>query len=233
MKKFLPLCILLLSSCAGVVMYDIHRYPDWSKLDSVEKTAILENRDARANLFKDDKRIIYVGVRTPFESRVEGRNDKLVYGEASKANAIAQSKCKSEFNLHKAEKINSRVMSEEETAKLKLWLKTYYVFKCSKSSDQISSGSYKAPVSSSGKINTLVRSFRCSYKNGPSEIRINGSTAQEITSVGIRINYSNVTISDKGAFTLTGASNDPGRTWFIGAKSFLLLDIQSNEASCK
>ena len=233
MKNLLLLLILLLNGCAGVFMYDIHRHSDWSKLDSVEKKTVIENRDVRVNLFTDDKNIIYVGVRTPFETRSEGRNDKLVYGETSKANSIAQSKCKSEFNLYKAEKINSRVMSEEETAKLKLWLKTYYVYKCSKSLDQIASESYEVPNSSFGKTNTLVRTFKCTYKNGYSTIRINGSSANEITSAGISIDYSNVTISDKGAFSLTGASNDPGRSWFIGTISFLLLDIQMNQASCK
>ena len=233
MKRILPLCILLLSGCSGVFVFDNHRLPEWTKLSSNERNLIFENRDARINLFQDDKNIVYVRVRTPFDTRVEGKNNKVLPGEISKSNIVAKSKCKNEFNLHSAEKINLRVMTQEETARFKLWGKNYYVYKCSKSLDQISSESYKAPVSSSGKINTLVRSFKCSYKNGPSEIRINGSTAQEITSVGISINYSKVTISDKGAFTLTGASNDPGRTWFIGAKSFLLLDIQSNEASCK
>jgi len=214
-------------------VFDNHRLPEWTKLSSNERNLIFENRDARINLFQDDKNIVYVRVRTPFDSRYEGKNNKVLPGELSKSNIVAKSKCKNEFNLHSAEKINLRVMTQQETARFKLWGKNYYVYKCSQSLDQIASKRSKAPATTYGKTNTLVRSFKCSYLNGPSEIKINGSNAHEITSVGIRINYSNVTISDKGAFTLTGASNDSGRSWFIGATSYLLLDIQTNPANCK
>ena len=233
MKKLLLVCILLLNACNGVFVYDLHRHSDWTKLSTKEKFAIIENGDARPNLFDGDSNIIYVGVRTPFDSRKEGSSGRLLYGELSKVKFIASDKCKSFFNLNNSKHVNSRVMTKDETDRLKLWFKTYYVFKCSKSSDQIASESNKAPISSLGKTNTLIRSFKCSYQNGYSTIRINGSSAEEITSLGITINYSNVTISDKGAFSLTGASNDPGRSWFIGAKSVLLLDIQMNPANCK
>ena len=82
--------------------------------------------------------------------------------------------------------------------------------------------------------NTLDRSFTCSFENNPSEksdIEITGGTATEITAVGISINYSKVNLSNKGAFTLEGSSKD-GRVWFIGAKSFLLLDANALPYDC-
>ena len=83
--------------------------------------------------------------------------------------------------------------------------------------------------------NTLNRSFTCSFGYDLSEkskIEIRGNTATEITAVGISINYSIVNISNKGAFTLEGSSKD-GRVWFIGAKSFLILDLKPLPYDCK
>ena len=64
-----------------------------------------------------------------------------------------------------------------------------------------------------------------------SKIKIRGATAAETTSAGVLITYSNVNLSDKGAFSLSGSSKDT-RAWFIGAASFLLLDIQTIPARC-
>ena len=83
--------------------------------------------------------------------------------------------------------------------------------------------------------NTLNRSFVCSYKSNSSEkskIKIRGGTATEITAAGISINYSIVELTNKGAFSLEGSSKD-GRVWFIGAKSFLILDVNPLPYDCK
>ena len=83
--------------------------------------------------------------------------------------------------------------------------------------------------------NTLNRSFVCSYKFNSSEkskIKIRGGTATEITAAGISINYSIVELTNKGAFSLEGSSKD-GRVWFIGAKSFLILDVNPLPYDCK
>ena len=65
-----------------------------------------------------------------------------------------------------------------------------------------------------------------------SKIEIRGNTATETTAVGISINYSIVNLSNKGAFTLEGSSKD-GRVWFIGAQSFLILDVNPLPYDCK
>ena len=82
--------------------------------------------------------------------------------------------------------------------------------------------------------NTLNRSFICSYKFNSSErskIKIRGGTATEITAAGISINYSVVELTSKGAFALEGSSKY-GRTWFIGAKSFLILGVEMIPYNC-
>ena len=88
---------------------------------------------------------------------------------------------------------------------------------------------------SSFSKNTKKRSFICSYSVIPSEkskILIDGPKAYETTAIGVQIKYSNVNLSDKGAFSLQGASNDPGRAWFIGSQSFLLLDTDMLPYNC-
>ena len=83
--------------------------------------------------------------------------------------------------------------------------------------------------------NTKLKRFTCGYSLIPSEkskIFIDGPEATEITAIGIKIKYSNVNLSDKGAFSLQGASNDPGRAWFIGSQSFLLLDTDMLPYNC-
>jgi len=86
--------------------------------------------------------------------------------------------------------------------------------------------------SESVSSNTLNRSFVCSYGGEKSRIKIRGNTASEITAIGVSINYSIVDLSDRGAFTLKGSSK-AGRAWFIGAKSFLLLDANALPYDCK
>ena len=63
------------------------------------------------------------------------------------------------------------------------------------------------------------------------KIKIRGGTATEITAAGISINYSIVELTNKGAFSLEGSSK-VGRAWFIGAQSFLLLDIDMVPYNC-
>ena len=79
---------------------------------------------------------------------------------------------------------------------------------------------------------SLAASFTCNYSDGSSKIKISGSTAVETTSAGVVINYSNANKTPKGAYNLQGSSKD-GRAWFIGAMSFLLLDVQMISAQCR
>ena len=86
-------------------------------------------------------------------------------------------------------------------------------------------------VTSTNKLN---RTFICKYAVYPNEksiIEIRGSTATETTAIGVTINYSIVNLSNKGAFTLEGSSKQ-GRAWFIGAQSFLLLDVEMLQYTC-
>ena len=75
-------------------------------------------------------------------------------------------------------------------------------------------------------------SYVCSLGIERSKIKISGSTATETTAAGIVINYSNVNKTNKGAYTLEGSSKQ-GRSWFIGAQSYLLLDTQMIPYNCR
>ena len=84
-------------------------------------------------------------------------------------------------------------------------------------------------------MNSINTSFICSFdknNNEKSKIVIKGPKATERTAIGIIIDYSEVRLSDKGAFSLQGASNDPGRAWFIGSQSFLILDTDMLPYNC-
>ena len=105
------------------------------------------------------------------------------------------------------------------------------MYECSQETPKKKSITQNATTS----INSTNRNFTCDYVDNISEkskIVIRGPEATEETAIGIIINYSIVEISDKGAFTLKGASNDPGRAWFIGAQSFLLLDAKVLPYNC-
>ena len=126
-----------------------------------------------------------------------------------------------------------------KTKEVAFW---YSYFTCPKGYTKVS-GADSQPVDPNDKKvvpasqgnNTLNRSFTCSFGYDLSEkskIEIRGNTATEITAVGISINYSIVNLSNKGAFTLEGSSKD-GRVWFIGAKSFLILDVKLLPYDCK
>jgi hypothetical protein len=79
---------------------------------------------------------------------------------------------------------------------------------------------------------SLAASFTCDYSGGSSKIKISGSTAIKTTSAGVVITYSNANKTPKGAYNLQGPSKN-GRAWFIGAMSFLLLDVQMISAQCR
>ena len=69
----------------------------------------------------------------------------------------------------------------------------------------------------------------------PSEkakIFIEGPSAYETTAIGIKITYSNVEYTDKGAFILTDSSKDV-RSWFIGAISLLQVGNYKYFYDCK
>ena len=83
--------------------------------------------------------------------------------------------------------------------------------------------------------NTRSRIFTCSLKDAPSEkakIFIEGPSAYETTAIGIKITYSNVEYTDKGAFILTDSSKDV-RSWFIGAISLLQVGNYKYLYDCK
>ena len=75
-------------------------------------------------------------------------------------------------------------------------------------------------------------SYVCSLGGEKSKIKISGNIATETTAAGIVIDYSNVNKTDKGAYTIEGSSKQ-GRSWFIGAQSYLLLDTQMIPYNCR
>jgi len=107
------------------------------------------------------------------------------------------------------------------------------IFKLDPSKKNLSNDASKKS-SNNESTNKLNRTFTCRFANNPNEkstIKIRGGSASETTAVGVLINYSKVSNSSKGAFTLERSSK-PGRAWFIGAKSFLLLDIEMYPYNC-
>jgi len=76
------------------------------------------------------------------------------------------------------------------------------------------------------------KSFICSLGGEKSKIKIRGNTAIETTAAGVTINYSNVNKTNKGAFALEGSSKQ-GRSWFVGAQSYLLLDTNMIPYNCR
>ncbi len=221
---------LLLSGC-----YVTHNPSAIRKTTDTEYKKIKDTRDARINILKGDKNLVYVGIwLVQSDMKLRGTDMGWLTSHIKEEDIIikniANNKCKKDLNLNRAKKIKTWHTTKEEAKKYNLWLKSYDVFKCEKSLEQINSENVALKSN-----NTLNRSFVCSYKFNPSEkskIKIRGKTATEITAVGISINYSIVNLSSKGAFSLQGSSKD-GRAWFIGAKSFLLLDDNGLEYNCK
>ena len=219
MKKIFAvyLLMLFLTSCVS------DNPVEFLKLPKNERLEIVKNLDARVNIFDDEKDIVYVGT---WGSRVFKGGDG--YGK-DKIYNIAVRFCKEKLELDSAKKIGTKTMNKEETEKYKLWNKVYVKYQCFQSELQ------KIEEAKKTSNNKSTRSFTCSFSentNEKSKILINGPVAIEETAIGITINYNTVNISDKGAFTLQGASNDPGRVWFIGAQSFLLLDTKVLPYNC-
>ena len=222
---------LTLNSCA------VDNFNTFKSLSTEEREKIMLTRDVRTNLFPEDKNFVYVasfgkrwdkgkGVRN-----TDGRKCDIFLKCIPAAIEIALNKCKKEFDLNKAKKIDYRVIPEKITNQHKLYSQVYWVYECSQETPKKKSITQNAVTS----INSTNRNFTCDYVDNISEkskIVIRGPEATEETAIGIIINYSIVEISDKGAFTLKGASNDPGRAWFIGAQSFLLLDAKVLPYNC-
>ena len=222
---------LILNSCA----YD--NFKTFQSLSTEEKEKIRLSRDVRINLLPSDENKVYVasfgkrwdkgkGVRN-----TDGRNCDIFLNCIPAAIEIATNKCIEEFDLNIAKKIDYKVIPETISKQQKLYSEVYWVYECSGKT------LIKNFVTQNddGKMNSINTSFICSFdknNNEKSKIVIKGPKATERTAIGIIIDYSEVRLSDKGAFTLQGASNDPGRAWFIGSQSFLLLDTDMLPYNC-
>ena len=203
-----------------------------------------DHRDARVNILNeknDPVNMIYVGVsdnkseaffKKVYETSVLYKGAQHV----APKEVIARQQCVKNFSLEKPVFKKMLEITKEQKKKYKLSFKRYAKYLCEKSEMQLAyEQQEKKKNKSSFSKNTKKRSFICSYSVIPSEkskILIDGPKAYETTAIGVQIKYSNVKLSDKGAFSLQGASNDPGRAWFIGSQSFLLLDTDMLPYNC-
>ena len=207
----------------------------------------VHNRDTRINIFNlenDLDTMIYVGVGSDFDEKMKNKwYTKAIINRGAQHHApkeiIAKQQCVKNFSLEKAVYKETIVMTEKRINEYRLGFKKYAKFLCEKSDAQLAYEQQEKEkeliVKNEISNNTKIRRFTCSYSAIPSEkskINIEGPKAYETTSIGVKISYTNVNLSDKGAFTLQGASNDPGRVWFIGAQSFLLLDTKVLTYNC-
>jgi len=235
MKKLLAIIVLglLMTSCVS----NLDKFYDMSLK---ERKKMILDRDFKINLFDNDKNIIYlstyalrvsVGGKPVMPGRREFSN--LITGRIinQDINDVAKRVCKLELNKNAANFIGTRVMTKKEIKDLKLFYPEYDMFECSKSQSEIAEEKLKKIQNEQGS-NTLNRSYTCNLGSEVSKIKIRGSTATEITAVGVEIIYYNVEYTNKGAFILRGSSKDPGRAWFIGAKSFLMLDASAIPFNC-
>ena len=219
MKKLLGIVVLglLLSGCAPNMDYLV-----FNKTFS-ERVQLILDRHARVNLFEGDKNKIYLNKKF----------GTMPIGYTTDINEVAQRLCMEKFNSKTAKHVGSRVMTKTEIKELILHGTKYEIYKCEENKKKITSKS-KSKSSNDASANKLNRTFKCKYAIYPSErsiIKIRGGNATEKTAIGITINYSIVNLSDKGAFTLEGSSQQ-GRAWFIGAQSFLLLDNEMLQYIC-
>ena len=203
-----------------------------------------DHRDTRKNILNernDPIYMIYVGVsddkseaftKKVYETSIFHKGAQHV----APKEVIARQQCVKNFSLEKPVFKKMIEVSKEQRKEYKLFFKRYAKYLCEKSDMQLAyEQQEKKSNDSSFAKNTKKKSFTCSYSLIPSEkskIFIDGPEATEITAIGIKIKYSNVNLSDKGAFSLQGASNDPGRAWFIGSQSFLLLDTDMLPYNC-
>ena len=236
MKKPLGIVVLglLLSGCAA----------SWQ-----EANHYTMNRDARINLFNNDidtLQTIYVGIGSDADEKYKNMyyNKSLVQPKAqhfAPKEVIAKIQCLENFNLEKAIYKETLNFSKTDINKYRLGFKKYAKFSCEKSDKQNlvekkqKSKNMIMNMTALKSNNKLDRSFTCAYALDSTEIskiKISGGKAEEITAIGIQIDYSIVNLSDKGAFSLQGSSKQD-RAWFIGAQSFLLLGVEMIPYKCK
>ena len=233
MKKILAIIVLglLTISC-------VQNLKEFRKMDMKDRMKMFYDRDYRINLFSNDKDLLYldtyairIGGKAAMSYRRESSNwlTREVYHQD--IYDVARRICKTNLNKNVANFIGTRVMTKSEVKYLKLFGVEYDMFKCSKSRSEIAEEKLKKLQDEQGS-NTLNRSYACKLGSEVSKIKIRGNTAKEITAVGVEINYYNVEYTSKGAFILRGSSKDPGRAWFIGAKSFLMLDANAIPFNC-
>ena len=247
MKKLLGIIVLglLLGGC-------VQNFKEFKKMSVSERDKMIYDRDFRTNLFEGDLDILYIDTRAVNINGKPSLSERTSYSNLLTGKVYMQSMlvtakriCKREMGKGAANFLDTRIMTKDEINKFKLFGIEYDFFKCTKSQDEIAKAEKEIAKAEKEKEikkqnisisnNTLNRSFVCSYKLNPSEkskIKIRGGTATEITAAGISINYSIVELTNKGAFSLEGSSKD-GRVWFIGAKSFLILDVNLLPYDCK
>ena len=185
-----------------------------------ERIQLINDRHSRINLFEGDVDKIYVNIKF----------GTMPFGYPNSIEDVAKRLCREKLNSDVAKHIGSRSMTKTEIKKLILHGTKYEIYQCERSEKKIIN---KNKISNQS-TNKLNRTFTCSFANNPNEksiIKIRGGSASETTAVGVLINYSKVSISSKGAFTLEQSSK-PGRAWFIGSTSFLLLDVAMYPYSC-
>ena len=229
MKKIFLIFLLIIPTSSCVV--DSHNLSEWNKIPFKDRMKIVEDLDTRSNLFKDDKNTLYVGTwGTRKTLGKDGFDDHKIQNVAIRF-------CKEKFNLNKVVRMEKIVMTKEQTEKYKLYNQVYIKYICEKSDSQLIVEQKEDLKKQNFNLskNTKTIRYTCSFSAIPSEksrILIDGPKAYETTAIGVDIIYSNVNLTDKGAFTLQGASNDPGRAWFIGSQSFLILDTDMLPYSC-
>ena len=227
MKKLLAIVVLgfLLVSC-------VQNISDFNKKSWQTRIAIIDSRDVQTNLFDNDKFNIYLGTNADWDEKWQNYGYEINPSNPNNnpLKVVAKEQCKRIFNSDNPKKIEVYEPTRKVIKEKKFYYKRYTKYKCENPQPR----SVKKDNKSSSLAvsnNTLSRTFNCSYSGGTSKIKIRGATAAETTSAGVLITYSNVNLSDKGAFSLSGSSKDT-RAWFIGAASFLLLDIQTIPARC-
>ena len=249
MKKLLGIVVLglLLGGC-------VQNFKEFKKMSVSERDKMIYDRDFRTNLFEGDLDILYIDTRAVNINGKPSLSERTSYSNLLTGKVYMQSMlvtakriCKREMGKGAANFLDTRIMTKDEINKFKLFGIEYDFFKCTKSQKEIAKAEKDKEIAKAEKEkeikkqnisisnNTRNRSFVCSYKFNPSEkskIKIRGGTAKEITAAGISINYSIVELTNKGAFSLEGSSK-AGRAWFIGASSFLLLDVNPLPYDCR
>ena len=227
MKKLLGIVVLglLLSGC-------VQNFSDFNDKSWELRESIIKNRDVQINLFEGDELNIYLATFADWDEKYQNYAYKVNPSNpiANPLNVVAKKQCKRIFNSDNPIKVEIYEPSKKVIKERKFYYKKYTKFKCEDPKPEYVE---KESKSSSTKVsnNTLNRSFVCNYKGEKSKIKIRGNTATETTAIGVIINYSIVSLSSNGAFTLEGSSKQ-GRAWFIGAQSFLLLDTNMIPYNC-